>query len=98
LTDEEATALLRELNDTIENDRCPVSPRSRGVRGIREIRYRVTAVIAGSVADTGGASFQTARLRRESSFAPAESARHGGRLWGCFGAQQFVTPVFSPGM
>jgi hypothetical protein len=35
LTDEEAAALLRELNNIIENDRYPLSPRIRMLRGIR---------------------------------------------------------------
>jgi hypothetical protein len=35
LTDEEAAALLRELNNIIENDRYPLSPRIRTLRGIR---------------------------------------------------------------
>jgi len=35
LTDEEAAALLRELNNLIENDRYPLSPRIRVLRGIR---------------------------------------------------------------
>jgi len=34
LTDEEARALLRQLNDTIEADRYPLSPRIRLLRGI----------------------------------------------------------------
>jgi hypothetical protein len=35
LTDEEAAALLRELNSIIENDRYPLSPRIRTLRSIR---------------------------------------------------------------
>jgi hypothetical protein len=35
LTDEESAALLRELNNIIENDRYPLSPRIRTLRGIR---------------------------------------------------------------
>ena len=35
LTDKEATALLALLNRTIENDRYPLSPRIRVMRGIR---------------------------------------------------------------
>jgi hypothetical protein len=35
LTEEEAAALLRELNNIIENDRYPLSPRIRTLRGIR---------------------------------------------------------------
>ena len=35
LTDEESAALLRELNNLIENDRYPLSPRIRLLRGIR---------------------------------------------------------------
>jgi len=35
LTDEEAAALLRELNNIIEPDRYPLSPRIRMLRGIR---------------------------------------------------------------
>jgi hypothetical protein len=35
LTDEETTALLRELNAIIDNDRYPLSPRIRTLRGIR---------------------------------------------------------------
>jgi len=35
LTDEEAAALLRELNNIIENDRYPLSPRIRTLRYIR---------------------------------------------------------------
>ena len=35
LTDEESSALLRELNNIIENDRYPLSPRIRVLRGIR---------------------------------------------------------------
>jgi len=35
LTDEEAAALLRELNNIIENDRYPLSPWIRMLRGIR---------------------------------------------------------------
>jgi hypothetical protein len=35
LTDEEAAALLRELNTIIENDRYPLSPRIRTLRDIR---------------------------------------------------------------
>jgi hypothetical protein len=35
LTDEEAAALLRELNNIIDNDRYPLSPRIRMLRGIR---------------------------------------------------------------
>jgi hypothetical protein len=34
LTDEEAAALLRELNKIIENDRYPLSPCIRTLRGI----------------------------------------------------------------
>jgi hypothetical protein len=35
LTDEEAAALLRELNTIIDNDRYPLSPRIRTLRDIR---------------------------------------------------------------
>jgi len=35
LTGEEAAALLRLLNRTIEDDRYPLSPRTRVLRGIR---------------------------------------------------------------
>ena len=35
LTDEEAAALLRELNNLIQNDRYPFSRRIRVLRGIR---------------------------------------------------------------
>ena len=35
LTNEEAAALLRELNNVIENDRYPLSPRVRMLRAIR---------------------------------------------------------------
>jgi len=35
LTDEEAAALLRELNNIIETDWYPLSPRIRVLRGIR---------------------------------------------------------------
>jgi hypothetical protein len=35
LTDEEAAALLTALNRVIENDRYPLSPRIRVLRGIR---------------------------------------------------------------
>ena len=35
LSDEQAAALLRELNNIIENDRYPLSPRIRMLRGIR---------------------------------------------------------------
>jgi hypothetical protein len=35
LTDEEAAALLRELNNIIENDRYSLSPRIRTLRSIR---------------------------------------------------------------
>jgi hypothetical protein len=35
LTDEEAAALLRLLNRTIADDRYPLSPRIRTLRGIR---------------------------------------------------------------
>jgi hypothetical protein len=35
LTDEEAAALLRELNNVIENDRYPLSSRIRLLRAIR---------------------------------------------------------------
>jgi hypothetical protein len=35
LTDDEAAALLRELNTIIENDRYPLSPRIRTLRDIR---------------------------------------------------------------
>ena len=35
LTDEEGTALLREPNNLIEDDRYPLSPRIRTLRGIR---------------------------------------------------------------
>jgi hypothetical protein len=35
LTDEEAAALVRELNAIIDNDRYPLSPRIRMLRGIR---------------------------------------------------------------
>jgi hypothetical protein len=34
LTDEEATALAKELHDIVENDRYPFSPRIRTLRGI----------------------------------------------------------------
>jgi hypothetical protein len=34
LTDEEATALIRELHDIVENDRYPFSPRIRMLRAI----------------------------------------------------------------
>jgi hypothetical protein len=35
LTEEEGAALLRELNNLIENDRYPLSPRIRLLRAIR---------------------------------------------------------------
>ena len=35
LTDEEAAALLRELNNIIKNDRSPLSPRVRSLRDVR---------------------------------------------------------------
>jgi hypothetical protein len=38
LTDEEAEALLRELNTIIDNDRYPLSPR---IRMLREIRAKL---------------------------------------------------------
>jgi len=38
LTDEEAAALLRELNRIIENDRYQLSPR---IRTLREIRAKL---------------------------------------------------------
>ena len=38
LTDEQAAALLRELNRIIENDRYPLSPR---IRTLREIRAKL---------------------------------------------------------
>jgi hypothetical protein len=38
LTDEEAAALLRELNNIVENDRYPLSPR---IRTLREIRAKL---------------------------------------------------------
>ena len=34
LTDEEATALAKELHDIVENDRYPFSPRIRTLRAI----------------------------------------------------------------
>jgi hypothetical protein len=35
LSDEETTALLRELDDIIENDRFPLSPRILALKAIR---------------------------------------------------------------
>jgi hypothetical protein len=55
LDDEEAAALLKELNNIIENYRYPLSPRICVLRGIREIPYCSTDATVSPATDARAA-------------------------------------------
>jgi hypothetical protein len=92
LTDEESASLLRELNNIIENDRYPLSPRIRVLRGIRA-KFPSASTPAASSATDG---------RRAKSAAKAAGHRASAlgvfatKFWDFCCKKIMGTPVLTP--